>query len=192
MGKFRLAWNAFWRILTSSAHASAWERLQSSVTADVTSSGTTATGAASPPSSASPTPTAPAQAAVAFSDEAAVYTLTLLQREARLIDFMQEDIQSYSDAQVGAAVRKIHADCRQALGKYFAIQPICDESEQSNVTVPAEFDAQRWRLSGRQSGQPPFAGTLVHRGWAATKISLPKRHHSLDPRVICPAEVELP
>src|SRR5262245_66406401 len=34
--------------------------------------------------------------------------LNLLQREGRLVDFLLEDIQAYSNDQVGAAVRDIH------------------------------------------------------------------------------------
>ena len=44
--------------------------------------------------------------------DGALQMLGILQRDARLIDFLMEDITSYADDQVGAAVRSLHADCR--------------------------------------------------------------------------------
>src|SRR5262245_34707500 len=41
--------------------------------------------------------------------------VTILQREGRLVDFFLEDIDDYTDQQVGAAVRDIHRNCRKAL-----------------------------------------------------------------------------
>jgi hypothetical protein len=43
----------------------------------------------------------------------ALQILALLQRDGRLIDFLMEDIRAYGDAQVGAAVRDVHAGCAQ-------------------------------------------------------------------------------
>ena len=40
--------------------------------------------------------------------------LAILQRDSRLIDFLQEDIAAYSDDQIGAAVREIHDQSRDA------------------------------------------------------------------------------
>jgi hypothetical protein len=179
MGNFRTAWSAFWTILKSPAQAAAWTRLQSADAPDA------APAAKADAPDAAPLPAAPA-------NEAAVYTLALLQREARLVDFLQEDIGPYADAQVGAAVRKVHADCRRALDKYFHIEPIRPEAEQSRVDVPEGFDSRRLRVTGRNAGNPPFAATLVHRGWCAAKIDLPQRNQARDPQVICPAEVEVP
>jgi len=39
-------------------------------------------------------------------NEGAVYTLMLLQREGRLVDFLQEDLSGFSDEQIGVAVRQ--------------------------------------------------------------------------------------
>ncbi|HPY91136.1 MAG TPA: DUF2760 domain-containing protein [Lentisphaeria bacterium] len=183
MGNFRTAWSAFWTILKSSTQAEAWKRLQASQSPDAT--------AAKPAPDAPTAKPAPDAPAAGSANEAAVYTLTLLQREARLVDFLQEDISPYSDEQVGAAVRKIHADCRRALDKYFHIEPIRSEPEQSRLDVPEGFDARRLRVTGRSAGQPPFAATLIHRGWVAAKIDLPQRSQARDPQVICPAEVEV-
>src|ERR1051325_6760475 len=42
----------------------------------------------------------------------AAQVLAVLQRDGRLIDFLMEDIAPYSDAQIGAAVRNVHAGGR--------------------------------------------------------------------------------
>ena len=122
---------------------------------------------------------------------AAVRVLALLQREGRLVDFLQEPLEGFSDAQVGAAARQIQADCRRVLQKVFGVEPLRQEAEGSEVTIPAGFDARHVRLSGSAHVEPPCTGILRHRGWRATRADLPQRHPGLDPRLICPAEVDV-
>ena len=57
-----------------------------------------------------PAPVAPPPAPVPqlASETAALQLLGLLQREARFVDFVQEDIQGYGDAEIGAAARVVH------------------------------------------------------------------------------------
>ena len=117
--------------------------------------------------------------------------LSLLQREGRLIDFLQEDVASFSDAEVGAAARVVHAGCKKVLKEHLTIEPVLKEAEGDSVQVPAGFDAQRIRLTGQVAGAAPFRGTLKHHGWAATAVRMPSVAESLDPRVLAPAEVEL-
>src|SRR5215469_8453644 len=52
------------------------------------------------------------------SVDGAVQMLYLLQRDGRLVDFLEEDVSSYPDGQLGAAVRSIHTSCRQVLERY--------------------------------------------------------------------------
>lgn len=118
-------------------------------------------------------------------------TLVLLQREGRLVDFLQEPLEGFSDAQVGAAARQIHDDCRRVLQQAFGMEPVRSEAEGSRVTLPAGFDPRHVRLTGRTTDSPPYAGTLRHRGWRVTRVAFPQRHESLDPAVVCPAEVEV-
>ncbi len=118
--------------------------------------------------------------------------LAALQREGRLIDFLQQEVASFSDEEVGAAARVVHAGCRTVLRQSFELAPAAPETEGAPMTVPPGFDAQRIRLTGNISGHPPFRGTLKHHGWVATAIRLPAGSDVLDPRVIAPAEVELP
>lgn len=122
---------------------------------------------------------------------AGLAVLGLLQREGRLIDFLQEDVTSFSDAEIGAAARVVHAGSRKVLSQYLTLEPVLKDSEGASVTVPAGFNAERIRLTGNVAGQPPFRGTLKHHGWVATAVRFPAVSPALDPRVIAPAEVEL-
>lgn len=116
--------------------------------------------------------------------------LGLLQREGRLVDFLQEDVSGYSDADIGAAARVVHAGSRKVVQQYLTLEPVLNESEGATVTVPAGFNAERIRLTGNVTGQAPFRGALKHHGWVATSVRLPDVP-ALDARVIAPAEVEL-
>ena len=46
-------------------------------------------------------------------------------------------------------------------------------------------------MTGNVVGQPPFTGTLQHKGWRVTAVRLPALTAGHDTRVIAPAEVEL-
>ena len=123
----------------------------------------------------------------------AVTLLATLQREARLVDFVQESLDGYSDAQIGAAVRDVHRDCGKVLERLFALRPILQQEEGDLLDVPAGFDAGRYRLTGNVAGDPPFRGRLVHHGWEATKCQVPAWSGTeLAARVVAPVELELP
>jgi hypothetical protein len=121
----------------------------------------------------------------------ALRLLRALQDEARFVDFVQEDIEGYDDAQIGAAVRSIHAGCRKALEGRVTLQRIYDNAEGESVTVEAGFDPAEVRLAGNVGGAPPFSGTLQHAGWRAVDVRLPESPGGLDATVIAPAEVEI-
>jgi hypothetical protein len=118
--------------------------------------------------------------------------LALLQREGRLLDFLLEDIQSYSEAQIGAAVRDIHRQCRVALQEHLDLHPVLPQPEGSTVEIPNGFDPSAVRLTGNVTGQPPFRGTLQHHGWRVKEIKLAAPPEGQDEFVLMPAEVELP
>ena len=124
--------------------------------------------------------------------ETAIQLLGLLQKEGRLLDFLLEDIEAYTDAQVGAAVRNIHRDCQEILKERIGVKPVLDGEEESQVTVDSGFDPSRIRLIGNVTGDPPFSGVLKHHGWYAGGVNLPPLPQGYDPLVIAPAEVELP
>ena len=147
--------------------------------------------AAEPPQPAAvPVKRAAAPKAPARSE--ALTLLAALQREARLVEFLQEPLSGYSDAQIGAAVRDVHRDCRAVLDRMFAIEPVRDEPEGAEIDVPEGFDAGRFRLTGNVGGQPPLRGRPAHHGWQAARCELPAWTGSdAAARVIAPAEVEV-
>ena len=114
------------------------------------------------------------------SPDAALQLLGLLQRDARFIDFVEEDIASYTDADIGAAARLVHDGCRTVLREHFTIRPVRDEAEGSRVTLPDGFDATAIRLTGNVVGKPPFNGSISHRGWRVAEVRLPKLAESHD------------
>ena len=123
--------------------------------------------------------------------EAALQLLGILQREGRFVDFLEEDVSSFSDAEIGAAARVVHDGCKKALDEHFDLAPIRAEDEGASVTLEAGFDAAAVRLTGNVVGEPPFRGALQHKGWRCTKIRLPKLTEEHDANIITPAEVEL-
>jgi uncharacterized protein DUF2760 len=120
----------------------------------------------------------------------ALHLLALLQREGRLIDFCEEELTGFSDAQVGAAARTVHDGCRKAVRETFTLAPVRVETEGSKVTLPPGFDPHAVRLTGNVTGSPPFSGVLRHHGWKAMQVRMPVA--AGDATVIAPAEVELP
>jgi len=139
-------------------------------------------------------PIEPASSAVSEgkpSPGAAVQMLAALQREGRLIDFLQEDLSSYEDSQIGAAVRNIHTGCKEALKEHMEIRPVFVEKEGAAVTIPPGFDARAIRLTGNVTGDPPFRGILRHRGWQVERIWLPQSVEQKNHWILAPAEVEI-
>lgn len=140
---------------------------------------------------APPPAPAPSPVRTTAQVDAALQLLGLLQREARFVDFLQEDIATYSDADVGGAARLLHGGARKVLKETFDLEPVRAETEGARLTLPAGFDASAVRVTGNVVGQPPFSGTLQHKGWRATAVRLPGLTEGHDARVIAPAEVEL-
>ena len=125
------------------------------------------------------------------SPDAALQLLGLLQREGRFVDFLEEDVGRFSDEEIGAAARVVHEGCKKALAEHLEIVPIRSEEEGGKVQLPAGFDPREVRLVGNVVGEPPFVGTLQHRGWRVTRIELPKIAEDHDVSILAPAEVEL-
>ncbi|MDG1896255.1 MAG: DUF2760 domain-containing protein [Fuerstiella sp.] len=169
MGRLSLAW----RVLTNGELA---QQL-----ADLVS-------AAAPVITEQPVAAKPEPAPVVRND--AVTLLASLQREARLVDFLMEPIDEYSDAQIGAAVRDIHRDSRTVLDRLFAISPVVDQSEGSAVEISDGVAGGRLRMIGEtESGRT--SGTLAHHGWQAGRCELPTWNGSTQAvGVIAPAEID--
>ncbi len=184
-----LAFLCFWRVLVSGPFAQAVHPLSQAYDAGTLGAGTPTPALPKPPEprKAEPAPTlAPER-----EHASALVLLSMLQREGRLIDFLQENVASFSDAEVGAAARIIHEGCRKVVQQYLSLKPVLPESEGARVSVPVGFDAQRIRLTGNVAGQPPYSGALKHHGWVTTEVKFPSVSAAMDPRVLAPAEVEL-
>jgi hypothetical protein len=121
-----------------------------------------------------------------------VQILALLQRDGRLVDFLAENISSYPDVQLGAAVRTIHESCRQVLDRYVKLEPILNSEEEQPVTVQTGFDPAVIKLLGNVAGEPPVRGVLRHKGWRVKEVNLPPLPKGAGRMVVAPAEVEVP
>jgi hypothetical protein len=127
---------------------------------------------------------APAPKPQAGPADGAVQILSILQRDARLVDFLMEDISSYSDEQVGAAVRDVQENSRTALQRYLKLAPVIDGVEGTYTKT-----AENVKLIGNvpANGKAP-GGTLRHKGWRADKVDLPVAPPG---NVLAPAEIEI-
>ena len=134
---------------------------------------------------------APAPKAVEVrSSDGALQILSILQRDSRLIDFLMEDVSSYSDGQIGAAVRTLHDQCRDAVSRYVTLQPVIDGVEGTFTRVPSA-SPDLVKFVGNVPAQPPSGGILRHKGWRAANVDLPTPGGTGDVTVLAPAEIEI-
>ena len=192
LSRIALAVSSFFAILGDARFAANVARLRGgeAFAADVPAPAAAPVAAAPAPvvaPVAAPAPVAP----VLASETSALQLLGLLQREARFVDFVQEDTTGYSDADIGAATRVVHAGCRKVLAEHFTLEPVRSEAEGSRVTLAEGFDATAVRLTGNVVGQAPFTGTLGHRGWRVSATRLPQLTDAKAASVVAQAEVEL-
>jgi hypothetical protein len=117
--------------------------------------------------------------------------LALLQREGRLVDFLREPLDGFSDADIGAAVRDVHRGCKKVLDQHLTMEAVMPGAEEDKVTVPKGFDPAEIRLIGEAKGEAPYRGTLRHHGWRVTEAKLPTLAEGVDRMVLAPAEVDL-
>ena len=138
------------------------------------------------------TPKAAPQSAAPKRSEA-LTLLAALQREARLIDLVQEPLGDYSDEQIGQAARNVLRDSAGVLQRFFALKRVSAGSEGEKTDVPAGYDPARFRLIGNVTGNGPYRGNLTHAGWEATAVNLPAWTGAQSSAlVVAPAEVECP
>lgn len=175
--RFALAFGTFFAILSNDEFAGRVQRFRQAM--DL------------PQTKVAEGPKAPTRPLKETPPEAALQLLGLLQREARFVDFIEEDVAAYSDADIGAAARLVHDGCRKVLREHFTIEPVREEAEGSRITLNDGFDAAAIRLTGNVLGKAPFRGGISHRGWRVSNVRLPKLAETHDVTVIAPAEVEL-
>ena len=175
MGKLGLAFRSFFGVFGNAEFAKSVEQLLN---------GKQLTTETHPP----PNPPAPKKSV----RSEAVSLLSALQREARLLDFLQESIADYEDAQIGAAVRDIHRDSAAVIQRMFAPAAVVVDAEGASLEVPAGYDPAEYRLTGNVAGDPPHQGTLQQHGWKATRCDLPQwTGGESAANVIAPAEVDV-
>lgn len=171
-----LAFGVFFRVLFDARYAASIVRV----------------GRAPEPSAAAVPPSSPPAPAAALQDgEGALVLLSLLQSEGRFVDFVQQDIAAFPDAEVGAVARMVHGGCRKVLGAHLRIEAIRAEPEGQPIALDAGFDANRVKLTGRVGGNGRVQGVLRHRGWHVVEVKLPKVVDPGGAVVLAPAEVEL-
>ena len=183
--RISIAIGAFFRALSDAEYAARLTRMSDAAPQPAAAP----TPAPAPAPAPVPTP-APVPLRVATPD-AALQLLSLFQREARLIDFTQENLAAYSDADIGAAARVVHEGCGKVLREHFTIEAVRSEAEGSRIVLEEGFDAAAVRLTGNVVGKAPFRGALSHRGWRASNVRLPKLAEAHDAAILAPAEVEL-
>jgi Domain of unknown function (DUF2760) len=166
-----MALSAFFRILFDGRQAAAWSRFLSS-------------GEEAPAAVVS-------EPVASGAPDAALLLLSLLQGEGRFVDFVQQDITAFPDADVGAVARVVHDGCRKVLRAHVQIAPIRSEPEGQPVTLEPGFDPSRVKLTGNVRGNGRMQGVLRHRGWQASDVHLPTLVDRAGTGVLCPAEVEM-
>lgn len=117
--------------------------------------------------------------------------LAVLQAEARLVDFLLEDISGATDAQIGQAVREVHKKSRATLQRHAVIEPVLGGEEGETATVPKGFDPSAIRVVGNVTGEPPFTGAINHPGWRVKELKLAPPPEGADEFVLQPAEVQI-
>lgn len=186
MGRIRLAFKVFFEVLFNAERAEQIRRVEASPPPPVSAQSEPAPEKVSTPSKPAP----PAPKPAGRSD--AMTLLETLQREARLLDFLQEDLDGYSDQQVGSAVREVHRSSRAVLQRLFSLAPVLNQPEGSSYTLQGNEENARVRLIGKVVETRPVTGILVHAGWRAERCELPQWQGAPESRlVLAPAEVEL-
>lgn len=179
--RFCLAFVAFFTVLFNRETAERFRALRAALRSPELPAQGMAESAGSPPPAAGEN----------LPNRDALHLLSILQREGRLVDFLQENIGGFSDAEIGAAARAVHAGCKKALDTYLPLTPVMSEAEGSNVVIEADFQRDSVTLTGNLAGNPPFRGQLCHRGWKVTEVHLPEVASGKDFSIVAPAEVEL-
>jgi hypothetical protein len=125
------------------------------------------------------------------TSDGALQILGILQRDARLVDFLMEDISGYSDEQVGAAVRSMHEQSRATLSRYVTLSPVVDGVEGTNTRIDTRDPNSVKLLGNVPADGKARQGVLRHRGWRVDNVDLPKLPAGQNVAVLAPAEFEI-
>ena len=116
----------------------------------------------------------------------AIALLAAFQRDGRLVDFLMEPIDGFTDEQLGAAARDLHRGCAATLTRLAPVQPIVD-AEDGTTVAASDFTAGAVRSIGGDA----TAGPLLHPGWKVKQTKLPVWTGTADEAaIIMPAEIQ--
>ena len=161
-----LAFRAFWRCLTDAETA---DKVALAIRTDGPALPAPASTSPAQPETKPAKPAAPA----APAQNPAVTLLAALQREARLIDLVHENLDQYGDAQIGAAARPCLKQCRETLERLLQIRPLESASENETIQLPENASPGRYRWLGEPADGATTA-KLIHPGWQAAEVDLPR------------------
>lgn len=183
-----LSWVCAFRVLFDGQFAARVAALREAVPEP---EGLPAPNAPSPPSAPVNDVPAPAPSVVAqpSASTGALQLLSLLQREGRFIDFIEQDVAAFGDADIGAAARLVHEGCRRALRSHASVVSVRSEAEGSSIVLQSA--SPDVKLVGNVAGAAPFRGVLRHRGWRVEQLTLPTLLGAHDPKLLAAAELEL-
>jgi hypothetical protein len=139
------------------------------------------------PVRSAPAPAAPPKP-VAGPAEGAVQILSVLQRDARLVDFLMEDLSAYSDDQIGAAARDVQTQGRESLLRYLRLEPVIDGVEGTFTKIEGMEPSQVKLVGNVPPSGKASGGLLRHKGWKAAKVDLPQAAPGM---VLAAAELEI-
>ena len=128
------------------------------------------------------------------ASDGALQLLGILQRDARLVDFLMEDISGYSDEQVGTAVRSLQEQSATALKRYFTFAPVIDgvEGTQATAATAGTLAADGVKFLGNVPAKgKPQGGALRHKGWKVDKVNLPAVPGGQNLNILAQAEIEV-
>ena len=134
-----------------------------------------------------PKPEAPPKPQAGPAD-GAVQILSILQRDARLVDFLMEDISAYSDEQIGAAVRDVQAQSKQSMERYLRLQPVLDNVEGDYVKLDGVAPGSVKLIGNVPANGKAPGGILRHKGWQAERVDLPT---AAPGSILAPVEIEV-
>lgn len=117
------------------------------------------------------------EAPIATKDEddtSIVTFISMLQEKGRILDFAMDDIEKYSDEEVGRVARVVHQGIRDVFVSTTGVRPLHKGLEGEVIKINENDDFSMYKMLGTGTGNPPFSGTVVHRGWIAEKLVIPK------------------
>lgn len=124
----------------------------------------------------------------------ALELLVSLQREARFVDFIKENIENCDDATLAAAARMIHDRCAGVLERCFAIRTLTESVEGQVVSLTLDESKNSFRIKlTRKPNETKnsISGKIIHSGWKVTKCAIPQWSGAQeDSCVISPIELD--